>query len=65
MLRVVLVGGFFFASLPFMIALQWLLGRMKSPYWGPVSVGYYRLLSRLLLKLRGIIGAPRELAAAS
>ena len=28
MLRIVLVGGFFFASLPFMIALQWLLGRI-------------------------------------
>ena len=48
MLRVILVGGFFFTSLPFMIALQWLLGLMKSPYWGPASVGYYRLLTRLL-----------------
>ena len=48
MLRVILVGGFFFASLPFMIALQWLLGRMKSPYWGTASTGYYRLLTRLL-----------------
>jgi 1-acyl-sn-glycerol-3-phosphate acyltransferase len=25
-----------------------MLGRMKSPYWGPASVGYYRLLTRLL-----------------
>jgi lyso-ornithine lipid O-acyltransferase len=57
MLRVILVGGFFFASLPFMIALQWLLGRMKSPYWGAASVGYYRLLTRLLRINVKIVGA--------
>ena len=57
MLRVVLVGGFFFASLPFMIALQWLLGRMKSPYWGAASVGYYRLLTRLLRINVKMVGA--------
>jgi len=57
MLRVVLVGGFFFASLPFMIALQWLLGRMKSPYWGAASVGYYRLLTRLLRINLKMVGA--------
>jgi 1-acyl-sn-glycerol-3-phosphate acyltransferase len=47
-MRVVLVGGFFFATLPFMIAVQWLLGALKSPLWGPASVAYYRLLTRLL-----------------
>ncbi len=48
MLRIILVGGFFFGTLPVMIAVQWLLGRINSPYWGPVSVAYYRLLTRLL-----------------
>jgi 1-acyl-sn-glycerol-3-phosphate acyltransferase len=63
MLRVVLVGGFFFASLPLMIALQWLLGHMKSPYWAAASVRYYCLLTRLLrinIKLVGsrVTGRP-------
>lgn len=48
MLRVILVGGFFFTTLPVMIAIQWLLGRLNSPYWGPASVAYYSLLTRLL-----------------
>ncbi len=56
MLRVALVGGFFFTTLPFMIALQWLLAALRSPLWGPASVGYYALLRKLLrinLELRG------------
>lgn len=48
MLRVILVAGFFFTSLPLMIALQWLLDLCRSPLWGPCSVAYYRLLARLL-----------------
>jgi 1-acyl-sn-glycerol-3-phosphate acyltransferase len=48
MLRVILVAGFFFTSLPLMIALQWVLGICRSPLWGPCSVAYYRLLTRLL-----------------
>lgn len=48
MLRVILVAGFFFTTLPLMIALQWLLGVCRSPWWGPCSVAYYRLLTRLL-----------------
>jgi 1-acyl-sn-glycerol-3-phosphate acyltransferase len=48
MLRVILVAGFFFTSLPLMVALQWLLGICRSPLWGPCSVAYYRLLTRLL-----------------
>jgi lyso-ornithine lipid O-acyltransferase len=48
MLRFILVAGFFFSTLPVMIALQWLLGRLRSRYWGPASVGYYRLLCRAL-----------------
>lgn len=48
MLRVILVAGFFFTSLPLMIALQWVLGVCHSPLWGPCSVAYYRLLTRLL-----------------
>ncbi|HVV79894.1 MAG TPA: lysophospholipid acyltransferase family protein [Pseudolabrys sp.] len=48
MLRVILVAGFFFTSLPLMIALQWLLSAIRSPLWGPCSVAYYRLLTRLL-----------------
>jgi 1-acyl-sn-glycerol-3-phosphate acyltransferase len=46
MLRVIFVAGFFFSSLPLMIALQWLLSR--SRLWGPCSFAYYRLLARLL-----------------
>jgi lyso-ornithine lipid O-acyltransferase len=46
--RFLLVAGFFFATLPLMIALQWLLGALRSKYWAPASVGYYRLLTRLL-----------------
>lgn len=48
MLRVIFVAGFFFTSLPLMVALQWLLGVCRSPLWGPCSVAYYRLLTRLL-----------------
>jgi 1-acyl-sn-glycerol-3-phosphate acyltransferase len=48
MLRFILVAGFFFSTLPVMIALQWLLGRLNSRHWGPASVGYYRLLCRAL-----------------
>jgi lyso-ornithine lipid O-acyltransferase len=48
MLRVILVAGFFFTSLPLMVAMQWLLGAFRSPLWGPCSVAYYRLLTRLL-----------------
>ena len=51
MLRITLVGGFFLASLPFMIAAQWILAAMKSPLWGPASVAYYRLL-RWTLRIR-------------
>jgi len=48
MLRVILVAGFFFSTLPLMIALQWTLAALNSRYWGPCSVGYYRLLTRAL-----------------
>ena len=48
MLRFILVAGLFFSTLPLMIALQWLLGALHSKYWGPASVAYYRLLTRLL-----------------
>jgi 1-acyl-sn-glycerol-3-phosphate acyltransferase len=48
MLRVILVAGFFFTSLPLMIALQWVLATCRSRLWGPCSVGYYRLLTRAL-----------------
>jgi 1-acyl-sn-glycerol-3-phosphate acyltransferase len=48
MLRVIFVAGLFFTSLPLMVALQWLLGVCRSPMWGPCSVAYYRLLTRLL-----------------
>jgi 1-acyl-sn-glycerol-3-phosphate acyltransferase len=48
MLRVILVAGFFFSTLPLMIALQWVLGVCRSRLWGPCSVGYYRLLTRAL-----------------
>jgi 1-acyl-sn-glycerol-3-phosphate acyltransferase len=54
MLRFILVAGFFFATLPLMIALQCLLGAVKSKHWGPASVAYYRLLARLL-RIRIII----------
>jgi 1-acyl-sn-glycerol-3-phosphate acyltransferase len=48
MLRVIMVAGFFFGTLPFMIAVQWALGRLHSKYWGPASIAYYRLLCRAL-----------------
>ena len=54
MLRLILVAGFFFSTLPLMIALQWALGVLRSKYWGPASVAYYRLLTRLL-RIRIII----------
>lgn len=54
MLRFILVAGFFFSTLPLMIALQWLLGAARSKYWGPASVAYYRFLARLL-RIRVII----------
>jgi 1-acyl-sn-glycerol-3-phosphate acyltransferase len=57
MLRVILVAGFFFTSLPLMIVLQWLLGAVRSPLWGPCSVAYYRLLTRLLRIRIAIDGA--------
>jgi 1-acyl-sn-glycerol-3-phosphate acyltransferase len=41
-----------------MIALQWLLGAMKSPLWGPASVAYYRLLTRALRIRVTIHGTP-------
>ena len=58
MLRFILVAGFFFSSLPLMIAVQWLLGALGSKYWGPASVSYYRLLARLL-RIRIIINGTR------
>jgi 1-acyl-sn-glycerol-3-phosphate acyltransferase len=58
MLRVILVAGFFFVSLPFMIAVQWLLGRLNSKYWGPASVAYYRLLAKTLRIAITVNGAP-------
>ncbi|MBV9558825.1 MAG: 1-acyl-sn-glycerol-3-phosphate acyltransferase [Pseudolabrys sp.] len=48
MLRVALVGGAFFVSLPFMVALQWLQATLRSPFWGPASVAYYRFLRSIL-----------------
>ncbi|MBV8791833.1 MAG: 1-acyl-sn-glycerol-3-phosphate acyltransferase [Pseudolabrys sp.] len=68
MLRIALVGGFFFLSLPFMITVQWLLGALKSPLWGPASVAYYRLLRRILrinVEIRGqlVTGKPVLIAA--
>ena len=48
MLRIAWVGGLFFLTLPFMIALQFLLGALNSRWWGPASVAYYRLLARML-----------------
>jgi 1-acyl-sn-glycerol-3-phosphate acyltransferase len=57
MLRVILVAGLFFGTLPFMIAVQWVLGTLNSKYWGPASTGYYRLLCRLLRIKIAINGA--------
>jgi 1-acyl-sn-glycerol-3-phosphate acyltransferase len=68
MLRVILVAGFFFTSLPLMIALQWLLGVCRSPWWGPCSVAYYRLLARLLrirITINGTQVADRPVLIAS
>jgi 1-acyl-sn-glycerol-3-phosphate acyltransferase len=48
MLRVILVAGFFFSTLPLMIATQWVLGACRSRLWGPCSVAYYRMLARAL-----------------
>ena len=63
MLRFILVAGLFFTTLPLMIALQWVLAALRSKYWGPASVAYYRLLARLLririiLNGRQVIGRP-------
>ena len=53
MLRVAFVSMAFFGSLPVMIAVQLFLARIRSPWWGPCSVAYYRMLRALLrIKVR-------------
>jgi lyso-ornithine lipid O-acyltransferase len=58
MIRALLIGVLFFTATPILIALQWLLEKLRLPGWGFIACNYYRVL-RYLLRIRlRIDGAP-------
>lgn len=48
MLRVLWVGGYFFGTLPFVILIQNVLGRVSTRLWAAVLCGYYRSLCKAM-----------------
>ncbi len=48
MLRAPFIAAFFFTVTPVLIAVQWLLLKLRLPGWGAVAILYYRALCALL-----------------
>ena len=58
MLRSLLIAVFFFTTVPILIAIQWLIGRLGLPGWGLIATRYYGVLSWILgLRIR-VVGEP-------
>jgi lyso-ornithine lipid O-acyltransferase len=58
MLRALLIAAFFFTMTPFLISLQWLLGKFGLPGWGIIASNYYHLLCKILRIRVRVDGAP-------
>ncbi len=58
MARAVFIAAFFLTVTPLLIALQWLLAKLKLPGWGFICSNYYRVLCRLLRIRIRIVGQP-------
>jgi 1-acyl-sn-glycerol-3-phosphate acyltransferase len=58
MIRSLLIAAFFFTSVPLLIAVQWVLEKLRLPGWGFIATRYYGLLSWVLgLRIR-VVGTP-------
>jgi 1-acyl-sn-glycerol-3-phosphate acyltransferase len=58
MLRAFLIAAFFLTMTSLLIAIQWLLEKLRLPGWGFICANYYRVLRALLrIKLR-VVGEP-------
>ncbi len=58
MFRVPIVAISFFIMTPALIAIQWMLSRLRLPGWPTITVLYYRLLRRLFRVRVRIVGTP-------
>jgi 1-acyl-sn-glycerol-3-phosphate acyltransferase len=58
MVRGLFIAAFFFVMTPLIIAVQWLLGKLRLPGWGFVASSYYRVLCRLLRIRVRVVGSP-------
>jgi 1-acyl-sn-glycerol-3-phosphate acyltransferase len=58
MFRVPLVAAAFFTMTPALIAIQWVLSRLRLPGWPAITMAYYRLLRKLLRVRVRIVGTP-------
>src|SRR5664280_1560200 len=58
MLRGLLVAALFFTMTPLLIAIQWLLVKLRLPGWGVVAVNYYSALCTALRIRVRVVGAP-------
>jgi len=58
MARGILVAALFFTMTPLLIAIQWLLVKLRLPGWGVVAVNYYRALCSVLRIRVRVVGEP-------
>ena len=58
MIRALSIAAFFFTMTPLLIAVQWLLDKLRLPGWGVVAVQYYRILIRLMRIRVRVAGKP-------
>src|SRR5664279_1682710 len=58
MARGLLVAAVFFTMTPLLIAIQWLLVKLRLPGWGVVAVNYYRALCAILRIRIRVVGEP-------
>ena len=60
MLRSILIAAFFFTTVPLLIAVQWLLGKLRLPGWGAIATRYYGVLAWMLgIRIR-VVGTPTK-----
>ncbi len=58
MVRALSIAVFFFVMTPLIIAVQWLIGKLRLPGWGFIASNYYRVLCRLLRINVRVVGSP-------
>jgi 1-acyl-sn-glycerol-3-phosphate acyltransferase len=58
MLRGLFIAVFFFTMTPFLISVQWVLGKLGLPGWGYIASNYYAVLCALMRIRVRIVGTP-------